>query len=176
MVAPVPSQPKVTYPYGVKNDRYASGYHTGDDYFAAQGAAIVAARGGKVSVAGFSPVWGDAYGRVVVVDVKRSDGSVVKCLYAHTSKVIVNVGDRVKTGQRIARVGTSGTNSTGPHLHYEERTTPFKYANVDRDPKFQDYVDPRVSRLRKLIQSLGNQIDKLRYERASAREHLKRIN
>lgn len=175
MVAPVPSQPKITYPYGTRNPRYAAGYHTGDDYFAAYGAKIVATRAGKVSVAGFSSLWGEAYGRVVVVDVHRNDGSVVKCLYAHTSRVTVKVGDRVKTGQRIAKVGTSGTNSTGSHLHYEERLDPFRYADRDRKPKFQNFIDPKVRALTKLRQSLSSQIDRLRHRRKGVAAHLKRL-
>jgi len=172
MVAPVPSQPKITYPYGSLNDRYQSGYHTGDDYFAAYGARIVATRGGVVEEAGYA--WGPSYGRVVVIRVK-TDKKVVKCLYAHTSAVLVKKGDKVKTGQRIAKVGTSGTNTTGPHLHYEERLEPFLYNNQDRKPRFQDYVDPRIGRLTKLKQQLGNKIDSLRKRKRSVAEHLKAL-
>jgi murein DD-endopeptidase MepM/ murein hydrolase activator NlpD len=132
MTNPVPGY-HITYPYGSKNDRYAAGYHTGDDYFAPQGTDIVATASGKVEVVGYSTLWGDAYGAVVVIKV----GSV-KCLYAHTSKQFVHVGQRVKGGQKIAEVGSTGTNSTGPHLHYEERLFPWLYANKDRKPKLQD--------------------------------------
>jgi murein DD-endopeptidase MepM/ murein hydrolase activator NlpD len=138
MTNPVPGY-VITYPWGVKNDRYASGYHTGDDYFAPEGADVVAARGGVVEVSGYSSLWGASYGQVVVVSVPTNDrpGDDVKCLYAHTSKQFVKAGQRVQTGQRIAAVGATGTNSTGPHLHYEERTFPWLYNNQDRRPQFQ---------------------------------------
>lgn len=58
------------------------------------------------------------------------------CLYAHLSDIDVSTGQSVKAGQAIGNIGQSGTNATGPHVHYEERTYPFSYNNVDRRPKF----------------------------------------
>jgi murein DD-endopeptidase MepM/ murein hydrolase activator NlpD len=134
MVAPVPSQPTVTYPYGAVNDRYESGYHTGNDYFAGYGAAVVAAADGVVYAQGWG-VYGPAYGYQIVLRCEGGQGTEVRCLYAHLSDIHVRTGQTVKAGQRIGDIGTSGTNSTGPHLHYEERTSPFLYNNVDRRPR-----------------------------------------
>ena len=58
----------------------------------------------------------------------------MKAVYAHLSQIDVKAGDRVRTGQKIGEVGSTG-NSTGPHLHIEVRTSPWKYANKDIDPK-----------------------------------------
>ena len=49
-----------------------------------------------------------------------SDGKKYVTLYAHMTKYIVSVGQKVKKGQTIGYVGTSGA-STGYHLHYEIR-------------------------------------------------------
>jgi murein DD-endopeptidase MepM/ murein hydrolase activator NlpD len=58
--------------------------------------------------------WSQGYGRVIVVD----HGYGLSTLYAHTSKALVKAGDRVRRGQSIAYMGTTGR-STGAHLHYE---------------------------------------------------------
>ena len=46
-------------------------------------------------------------------------------------------------------MGSSGTNSTGPHLHYEERTSPYSYNNVDRRPVFDHNEDNKEDPLNK---------------------------
>lgn len=107
---------------------------TGNDYFASSGASVVAARGGVVEDTGWG-VWGPAYGYQIVVRTEGDAGNTVKCLYAHLSDIDVIRGQHVETGQHIGNVGNSGT-ATGPHLHYEERTTPFLYNNKDRLPQF----------------------------------------
>ncbi|EDY66530.2 LOW QUALITY PROTEIN: peptidase, partial [Streptomyces pristinaespiralis ATCC 25486] len=62
---------------------------------------------------------GPAYGNAIVI--KHNNGKYSQ--YAHLSKINVNVGAKVKTGQNIAKSGNTG-NSSGPHLHFEIRTTP----------------------------------------------------
>lgn len=87
-------------------------FHEGLDFSADTGAPIYAAAGGIVSTAEHT----SDYGNIVKVD----HGSGLETRYAHASKLMVKVGDRVEKGQIVALVGTTGR-STGPHLHYEIR-------------------------------------------------------
>ena len=84
--------------------------HKGMDFAASVGTPIYAAGDGKVEYAGrFS-----SYGNYVRI----SHNSKLKTAYAHMLRLAVKVGARVKQGQIIGYVGTTGR-STGPHLHYE---------------------------------------------------------
>lgn len=87
-------------------------FHEGLDFTAAIGTPIYAAAGGVVTVSERMP----DYGKIV----KISHGSGMETRYAHASELLVNVGEVVKKGQLIARVGSTGR-STGPHLHFEVR-------------------------------------------------------
>lgn len=122
----------VTTPFG-KPGSWAAGYHTGDDYSTrgATGIPVKAAMHGKVISVGTS-AWGSSYGIHVVIetDIKKK----VRHGYCHLSSANVKAGQVVKTGQLIGKSGNTGR-STGPHLHYEERTAPFLYAN-HRKPVF----------------------------------------
>lgn len=86
--------------------------HKGTDYAASSGTPIKATGDGKVVFAG----WKGGYGRVVILQ----HGQTYKTLYAHLSsfKRGTNVGKRIRQGQVIGYVGSSGL-ATGPHLHYE---------------------------------------------------------
>ena len=87
-----------------------SALHTGLDFQADTGTAILAAAGGVVVTQEVHP----AYGNMVEID----HGNDLITRYAHASRVWVKKGDLVKRGQKIAEVGTTGR-STGPHLHFE---------------------------------------------------------
>ncbi len=87
-----------------------SALHTGLDFQAEPGTAILAAAGGVVVAQEVHP----AYGNMVEID----HGNNLVTRYAHASRVWVKLGDLVKRGQKIADVGTTGR-STGPHLHFE---------------------------------------------------------
>lgn len=88
--------------------------HEGTDYAAPPGTPIKAAGNGRVKFAG----WKGGYGRTVVL----KHGDNVTTLYAHMSRLGKGIknGARVKQGQTIGHVGSSGM-VTGPHLHYEFR-------------------------------------------------------
>ena len=84
--------------------------HEGIDVSAPMGAPIVAPAGGTVRLV----TWETGYGNVLEID--HGDGIVTK--YAHCSRIVVKLGQKVKRGQIIANVGSTGL-STGPHVHYE---------------------------------------------------------
>lgn len=86
--------------------------HKGVDFAAPKGTPIFAAGDGVVEYAG----WKGAYGKYIRI----RHNSKIKTAYAHMNKIRshIKVGTRVKQGQVIATVGSTGR-STGPHLHYE---------------------------------------------------------
>jgi hypothetical protein len=94
--------------------------HQGQDVFAACGTPLVAARGGVVKFKRFQ----SRAGNYVVVDAEQSD---VDQVYMHLrDAALVDQGDRVRTGQLIGYVGSTGR-ADGCHLHFEEWTGPGWY-------------------------------------------------
>lgn len=83
--------------------------HHGTDFGAKRGTPLLAVNAGKVIFAG----WMGGYGKVV--KIKHAGG--YESLYAHQSRIRVKKGQRVKRGQIIGYVGSTGR-STGPHLHF----------------------------------------------------------
>ncbi|MGW8883264.1 M23 family metallopeptidase [Streptomyces sp. NPDC055749] len=105
--------------YGTGGARWAA-KHSGQDFAVPVGTKVEAAHAGTVVKAGPNGGGdGPAYGNAVVI--KHSNGKYSQ--YAHLSKINVKIGQSVKTGQKIALSGNTG-NSSGPHLHFEIRTTP----------------------------------------------------
>lgn len=94
-----------------KKVRY-KGRHKGVDLTAPMGTAVFAALDGQVIISARHK----QYGNYVVVD----HGNGVSTVYAHHRLNLVQSGDIVRRGQKIAEVGRTG-NSTGPHLHFELR-------------------------------------------------------
>ena len=93
--------------------------HSGQDFAVPSGTKVMAAHGGTVVKAGGNGAGdGPAYGNAIVI--KHASG--VYSQYAHLSRIDVKIGQVVKTGQKIALSGSTG-NSSGPHLHFEIRTT-----------------------------------------------------
>ena len=87
-------------------------FHSGLDIRAPRGTGIVAAGNGQVVFSG----WMGGYGKAIVI----SHPGGISTLYGHCSSILVN-GGNVRSGQLIARVGSTGR-STGNHLHFEVRT------------------------------------------------------
>ena len=119
--APIPGA-ALSEAYGVVDSEYAAGYHTGTDFAVDAGTAVLAVGDGTVVSAG----WQSSYGNTVVIEL--SDGRYA--LYAHLSAFEVTAGQQVQAGDLVARSGDTG-NSTGPHLHFEIRTSDTYGADVD---------------------------------------------
>jgi murein DD-endopeptidase MepM/ murein hydrolase activator NlpD len=105
--------------------QYYSWRHTGLDIdgtyqtrnFASEDGVVTKAQGG----------WNGGYGLYIIIN----HGNGLETLYAHNSKIFVKVGDKVKRGQVIGMVGSTGR-STGTHIHYEvrqngKRVNPLRY-------------------------------------------------
>lgn len=109
-----PAEGPITSPYGWRThpifgtQRYHSGIDIGADY----GDTVLAADGGVVIYSD----WMGGYGKAVIID----HGSGISTLYGHNSELLVSEGQRVRKGQPISKVGSTGY-STGPHLHFEVR-------------------------------------------------------
>ncbi|MFF3322852.1 M23 family metallopeptidase [Streptomyces sp. NPDC002889] len=105
----------VSTAYQAGGAQWSSGSHTGIDFHAASGTSVVAVGSGTVVEAG----WAGAYGNNIVI--RMNDGTYTQ--YGHLSSIGVSAGQRVTPGQQIGLSGSTG-NSSGPHLHFEARTTP----------------------------------------------------
>ncbi|WP_327252225.1 peptidoglycan DD-metalloendopeptidase family protein [Streptomyces sp. NBC_01244] len=101
---------------------WAAGYHTGIDFAVSTGTPVRAAAAGTVVSSG----WQGAYGNAVVI--KHDDGRYT--LSAHLSSATASEGERVSAGEQIGRSGNTG-NSTGPHLHFEVRSSNSYGADVN---------------------------------------------
>ncbi|AXK32972.1 M23 family peptidase [Streptomyces armeniacus] len=112
-VKPVSKPYTLTASFGNSGDRW-SAKHSGQDFAVPTGTPVKSVHKGTVVEAGN----GGAYGNNVVIEHPNGKYSQ----YAHLSKINVQVGQDVNTGTRIANSGNSG-NTSGPHLHFEIRTT-----------------------------------------------------
>ncbi len=106
-----PSSGDVSSPYGLRWG--GTDFHPGIDIANDQGTPIVATADGVVTTAGWNS---GGYGNMVDID----HGNGIMTRYGHAAQVIVTAGQRVKRGQVIAYMGSTGF-STGPHVHYEVR-------------------------------------------------------
>ncbi|MFD3558340.1 peptidoglycan DD-metalloendopeptidase family protein [Streptomyces sp. NPDC058686] len=108
--------------YKTAGAMWSSGYHTGVDFVVPTGTSIKAIAAGTVVSAGLD----GAYGNEVVI--QHADGKFSQ--YAHMSSLSVSSGQTVTEGRQIGLSGATG-NVTGPHLHFEIRTTPSYGSDLD---------------------------------------------
>ena len=120
---PVPGYTVITSKYGMRTHPITGVYklHTGVDIRAPMGATFIAANDGIVTKASYN----SAYGNMVIID----HGGGVSTLYAHGSEILVEVGQTVKRGDPVLKVGSTGY-STGPHAHFEVRLNRSCYRSV----------------------------------------------
>lgn len=95
--------------------------HEGVDFMVPEGTLVQASAGGIVVYSDFH----SQYGKMIEID----HGNDIVTRYAHASSLLVKVGQVVRRGQEIARVGSTGR-STGSHLHFEVR-----YKGIAQNPK-----------------------------------------
>jgi len=100
--------------FGMRADPFSGKQemHKGLDFAGKMGAKIVAVASGVVSWAG--PRYG--YGNLVEIN----HGNGISTRYGHARDVLVKVGDKIKKGDVVALMGSTGR-STGPHVHFEVR-------------------------------------------------------
>jgi murein DD-endopeptidase MepM/ murein hydrolase activator NlpD len=133
------------YPYGT-NARGQYFWHFGIDIENPQRTPILAAGDGIVTHAGPDDIeqlgpWPDFYGQAVVIKHYQTwQGAPVYTLYGHVSETMVRVGQQVKAGETIARVGQLGV-ALGPHLHFEVRLGAGIYSDA-RNPDLWLQPDP----------------------------------
>ncbi|MDH6628806.1 murein DD-endopeptidase MepM/ murein hydrolase activator NlpD [Streptomyces sp. LBL] len=120
-VAPI-SGSYVSTGYQSSSSLWSSGSHTGIDFHASTGTSVHAVGSGTVVEAG----WGGAYGNQIVI--RMNDGTYTQ--YGHLSSIGVSVGQSVTPGRQIGLSGATG-NVTGPHLHFEARTSPEYGSDID---------------------------------------------
>lgn len=132
---PVPGYTRISSNYGMRTHPITGVYklHTGVDISAPMGANFIAANDGLVTKAAYN----SAYGNMVIID----HGGGVSTLYAHGSEILVQVGQIVKRGEPVLKVGSTGY-STGPHAHFEVRlngivTDPIPYITNGLIPETQ---------------------------------------
>ena len=98
--------------YGKRTDPFTGklAMHKGMDFAGKAGSDIIAVASGVVT-------WsGDRYGYGQLVEINHGNGYTTR--YGHNSEILVEVGDSIEKGQKIALMGSSGR-STGPHVHFE---------------------------------------------------------
>ncbi|MCG7897640.1 MAG: M23 family metallopeptidase [Candidatus Thiodiazotropha weberae] len=117
--------------FGMRNDPFTGkrAMHKGMDFAGKSGSDVVAVAAGVVTWAD------DRYGYGKLVEINHGKGYVTR--YGHNAEILVEIGDRVKQGEVVAKMGSTGR-STGPHVHFEvvrngKIVDPTKYILSKRD-------------------------------------------
>jgi murein DD-endopeptidase MepM/ murein hydrolase activator NlpD len=116
--------------FGMRTDPFTGKrmHHSGIDFAGRMGSDVVAVAAGVVTYAGKRSGYGN------LVQINHGNGYATR--YGHNSKLLVKVGDTVKKGQVIAKMGSTGR-STGPHVHFEvlingRAVNPKRYVRASR--------------------------------------------
>jgi len=111
---PIYGEVDMSSPFGMRMDPFMKGpaIHTGIDLRGDKGDPVRVTANGTVTIASAQ----GGYGNMVEVD----HGNGLATRYGHLSAIDVKVGQAVRLGQTIGKIGSTGR-STGPHLHYETR-------------------------------------------------------
>ena len=123
----MPAQGILTSPFGYR-DLDGKEFHAGQDIANAMGTPIYAAADGVVIA---KEELHTSAGNYLVI-LHELDGVMISTRYLHLDRFIANVGDTVKQGDEIAKMGTTGR-STGPHLHFEVRAGKF-FSDLPLEP------------------------------------------
>lgn len=130
LVKPVPAEVKVGLAFGIEYPPDIAAltgikYHKGVDFLAVTDTPCFATKGEIVNVYN-DQKW---FGLYVVNKVVLDTGEILYCYYCHLNKALVNIGDKVDSGQTIAYTDASGSATRlengemieHPHLHFEVR-------------------------------------------------------
>ncbi|MAR89921.1 MAG: hypothetical protein CML06_03435 [Pseudomonadales bacterium] len=100
--------------FGRRTDPFTGrpAWHAGVDFAGKEGSDIISVGSGVVTWAG------ERYGYGLMVEVNHGGGITTR--YGHAKEILVKVGDIVKQGETLAKMGSTGR-STGPHVHFEVR-------------------------------------------------------
>lgn len=125
--------------YGYGGVFFENVVHTGIDMPGDIGTPVLAAGSGRVVYAGQgiyrggNNIYDDPYGKAVVIEHDFSyQGQPLFTLYAHLDEILVQKGQRVRSGEQIGLMGNTGR-TTGPHLHFEVRLGKNEYFST-RNP------------------------------------------
>ena len=132
----------ITSPYGMRTHPITGVYklHSGVDVSASTGTDFRAIANGIVVKAGYNT----AYGNMVILD----HGGGVQTLYAHGSSIEVELGEEIKAGDVVLKVGSTGY-ATGPHAHFEvringETVNPLDYVPMTNEIPNKDINDTTI--------------------------------
>lgn len=136
---------RISAGWGHSSGPHAGREHAGIDFAAPTGEPVYSVAAGKVVFAGNAGGYGNM--------VKIRDNRGFKTLYGHLNKFGVKKGQKVRAGQRIGAVGSTG-HSTGPHLHLEIRTPKDRATNPNTFLRVSNGELTKIeSKIRKLQKS-----------------------